>query len=63
MTGNNFHPEAVARAVEMILRGEARLRPTIRREFPQLTRAGVDRVVDLAWREIARQDHDGRAAS
>jgi hypothetical protein len=63
MTGNNFHPEIVLRAVELILRGETRLRPTIRRGFPQLTRAGVDRVVDLAWQEIAGQDHDGRAAS
>ena len=37
MTGNNFHPEIVTRIVELILRGETRLRPTIRREFPQLT--------------------------
>ena len=62
MTGNTFAPAAVARAVESILRGETRLRPTIRREFPQLTRAGVDRVVDLAWQEIAGQKRDGRAA-
>jgi hypothetical protein len=61
MTGNNFHPEIVTRAVELILRGETKSRPTIRREFPQLTRAGVDRVVDLAW-QVAGQDHDGRAA-
>jgi hypothetical protein len=56
MTRNNFHPEIVLRAVELILRGESRLRPTIRREFPQLTRAGVDRVVGLAWLEIAEHD-------
>jgi phage terminase Nu1 subunit (DNA packaging protein) len=62
MTGNTFAPAAVARAVELILRGETRLRPTIRREFPQLTRADVDRVVDLAWQEIAGQMRDGRAA-
>jgi hypothetical protein len=62
MTDNTFAPAAVTRAVELILRGETRLRPTIRREFPQLTRAGVDRVVDLAWQEIAGQKRDGRAA-
>ena len=58
MTGNHFHPEIVLRAVELILAGETNPRPRIKREFPQLTRMGLDRVIDTAWREVAEQEHE-----
>jgi hypothetical protein len=53
---NTFAPAAVARAVELILRGETNPRRRIVAEFPQLTRAGVDRVIDLAWQAVVGQD-------
>jgi hypothetical protein len=58
MTGNTFAPEAVTRAVELMRAGEPDLRSTIHREFPALTRAGVDRVLDIAQAELDRAGRD-----
>jgi hypothetical protein len=62
MTGNTFHPEIVARIIELIIQGEINPRGTIRRGFPELTRIGVDRVVDIAWRQVAEHTGGGRPA-
>jgi hypothetical protein len=52
MTGNTFHPDAVARAIELILAGETQLTRAIRREFTGLTAAGIARVISIAGEEI-----------
>lgn len=62
MTGNKFCPAAVDRAVELIQNGATDLRVVTHREFPELTRIGLDRVVDLAWQKLAERNGDGRAA-
>jgi hypothetical protein len=56
MTGNTFVPGAVERCVELIRSGRTDVRATIHREFPELTRIGLDRVIDLAREEIAERD-------
>jgi prophage regulatory protein len=61
MTGNNFHPEIVARAVELIRAGldPHELRRQVHREHPELTAQGVERVLDIARQEIVERDRPG----
>jgi hypothetical protein len=56
MTGNTFAPGAVERCVELIRSGRTDVRATIHREFPELTRIGIDRVIDIVQEEIAERD-------
>jgi excisionase family DNA binding protein len=61
MTGNNFHAEIVARAVELIRAGidPHELRRQVHREHPELTAQGVERVLDIARQEIVERDRPG----
>jgi hypothetical protein len=59
---NQFHPEVVARAVELLRTGATDLRTVIRREYPVLTRLGIERVIGLAREEIVERNRHGRAA-
>ena len=52
MTGNNFHPEIVEHVIELIKAGETDLRAAIRREYPELTALGAERVLGIAHDEI-----------
>jgi hypothetical protein len=56
MTGNTFAIQAVSSAVELIRSGRTDVRATIHREFPELTRIGIDRVIDIAQEEIVERD-------
>jgi hypothetical protein len=56
MTGNTFAPAAVEHAIELIRSSRTDVRATIHREFPELTRIGLDRVIDIAQEEIAERD-------
>jgi hypothetical protein len=63
MSDNRFATEAVERAVELIRAGAPDLRSVLKREFPELTAMGLDRVLDLARAEIERdRKRDGRGA-
>jgi len=57
MTGN-FHPEIVTRAAELMRAGidPDDLRRQVHREFPVLTRLGIERVIDLAIAERGRRE-------
>jgi ATP-dependent Zn protease len=56
MTGNNFHPEIIARIIELIRTGETDLRAAIRREYPVLTALGIERVLGIAHDEVGREN-------
>jgi hypothetical protein len=43
MTGNKFHPEIVERIIELTRTGETDLRGVVHREYPVLTRLGIER--------------------
>jgi len=62
--GNTFAPDAVARAADLIRAGidPRTVRRQVHTEFPELTRFGLDRVLDLARQEIVERDKRGRAA-
>jgi hypothetical protein len=62
MTGNKFHPEIVERIIEVTRTGETDLRGVVHREYPVLTRLGIERALDIAREEIAERDRPGRAA-
>jgi hypothetical protein len=53
MTCNSFHPEIVARIIELTMAGETDLRAAVRREYPELTALGIERVLGIAHDEIA----------
>ena len=56
MSGKTFAIQTVDRAIELIRSGRTDVRATIHREFPELTRIGIDRVIDIAQEEIAERD-------
>jgi hypothetical protein len=61
MTGNNFRPDVVARIIELVRTGDTDLGAAIRREYPELTALGIERVFDIARGEIAGEAGDSRA--
>jgi hypothetical protein len=48
MTGNKFRPEIVERIIELTRTGETDLRGVVHREYPVLTRLGIERALDIA---------------
>jgi hypothetical protein len=62
MTSNNFRPDVVARIIEMIMAGETDLRAAVRREYPELTAFGIERVLGIAHEEAVEQSRPARAA-
>ncbi|WMT71270.1 hypothetical protein [Bradyrhizobium sp. Ash2021] len=57
MTGNNFRPDIVARAVELIRAGvdPHELRRQVHREHQELTALGIERVIGIAREETGQQ--------
>jgi hypothetical protein len=50
----NSRPDIVVRIIELIKAGETDLRAAIRREYPELTTLGIERVLGIARDEIVQ---------